>query len=212
MDIKHKGLDRFRKDLRDKCKKHGITLKLVDTPTIAYVENEEIQVSGYFDSENKILAVACGKDIVEWLEILIHESCHLDQYVEESELWFANDYNGIDASTILDLWLAKIVELKPKMLNEITKKIIDLERDCDMRSIDKIREYGMNDIIDIDLYTRKSNAYHLSYIAVKRLRKWNKPLKAAYQVFPVLHSFQSKMSVGYSITKKQFDLLRKHCY
>ncbi len=212
MGIKHKGLIRFEKDLKALCKKHDINIKTGAGATIDYGNNKDIQVSGYFDSMNGELAVAKGKDTVEWVEILVHESCHLDQYVQNAKIWNANEYYDSDASGIVDLWLAKIVEIKPNMLNKMIKGIIDLERDCDLRAIAKIKEYGLDDIIDLKRYVQKSNAYHLSYIAVKRLRKWNKPKKAAYQVEEVLQSFPSVMSKGYSINEKQFKLLKKHCY
>lgn len=209
---RHVGLKKFKKDLDFQCKKHGIKLKLINTSTIPYVDNTNIQVSGYFDTMNMELAVAKGKDLVEWLEIIIHESCHLDQFVENAPIWTSNEYFDVDASAIIDLWLSKIIELKPKMLSEMINKIIDLERDCDLRAIEKIKKYKLDDIIDLKKYTQKSNAYHLSYIAVKRLRKWNKPNKAAYQVEEVLRNFSTKMSTGYTISDKQFNALKKYCY
>jgi len=209
---RHIGLKKFKKDLNFQCKKHGIKLKLINSATIPYIDNTNIQVSGYFDTMNMELAVAKGKDLVEWLEIIIHESCHLDQYVENCEVWNSNSYFDTDVSAIVDLWLSNIIELKPKILSEMINKIIDLERDCDLRAIEKIKKYKLDDIIDLKRYTQKSNAYHLSYIAVKKLRKWNKPNKAAYQVEEVLNSFSNIMSKKYTITDKQFKLLKKYCY
>lgn len=212
MKTAHRGMVRFDKDLQAKCKKHKIKIITTNGATIPYAGNADMPVSGYFDSVNGELAVAKGKDVIEWLEILIHESCHLDQFVEGAAVWNSNDYCDVDGSTIVDLWLNKIVELKPKILDEMIKKIILLERDCDMRAIEKIKKYGLDDIIDLERYTRKSNAYHLSYVAVKNLRKWNKPKKAAYQVEEVLMSFSNKMSKGFTVTEEQFRLLKKHCY
>lgn len=202
----------FKRDLRAMCKKHGIKLKLINTPTIDYVENKSIQVSGYFDSGASILAVATGKAKNEWLEILIHESCHLDQYLESSPNWMNQDLCDVDVNSILDLWLNKHIELTAKQQKVIFEKIIDCERDCDSRAIEKIKKYNLDSIIDLQRYIQKSNAYHLSYDAVRKLRKWNQPLRAAYQIEEVLQQFKPIMNTGYSLTSKQFQTMSKLCY
>ena len=212
MKITHKGLDRFNRDLKKQCKKHKIKLSLINTPNIPFVENTKIQVSGYFDSMNLELAVATDKDMKEWVEILIHESCHLDQFVENCKVWASNSFFDVDSSSLLDLWLSNIIELKPRILTKIINEIIDLERDCDKRAIQKIKKYKLTDIINIKEYTQKSNAYHLSYLAIKKLRKWNKTQKAPYQIPEVLESFSTVMAKENVLTNKQFQLLKKHCY
>jgi hypothetical protein len=212
MSIKHPGYLKFKEDLQKDCKKHGIKLKLIKKPTVPYSNNKKIQISGYFDSYNMELVVATGKEMIEWIEILIHESCHLDQFVEDSKVWNSNDYDGTDGSALIDLWLNRTIELKPYKLNKMINDIIYLERDCDLRAIEKIKKYGLEDVIDLERYCQKSNAYHLSYIAVKRLRKWNKRLKAAYQVEEVLHSFPKHISDKFTLSKYQYNLLKKYCY
>jgi hypothetical protein len=206
------NVKKFKDDLRALCKKHKIKLKLIHTPTIDYVENKKIQVSGYFDSGTNTLAVATDKDKKEWLEILIHESCHLDQYLEGADSWEKQDICNVDVNAILDLWMGKHVEMEPKQLKAIMEKIIDCERDCDIRSVKKIKEYGLDNIIDLKRYVQKANAYHLSYDAVKQLRKWNKPLHAAYQIETVLLMFPTVMCTGYTLTKSQFQTMKKYCY
>lgn len=211
MNNKSKELVKFKQDLAKQCKKHGIKLKLINTPTINY-SNSKIQVSGYFDSVSYELAVATGKDFNEWVEILLHESCHLDQHVENIDLWKETEFYTVDVYTLLDLWLNNTIELKPKVLNNIVRIIINLERDCDTRTVAKIKEYGLDKYIDLDRYIKKSNAYHLSYAAVKVLRKWNKPSQAAYQVEEVLQLFPKTFSKKYTITSEQLKKLKKYCY
>lgn len=206
------NIRRFKADLRAQCKKHNIKLKLIHAPTINYVGNAKIQVSGYFDSDAMELAVATDKAPNEWLEILIHESCHLDQYLDDNDFWNDSFIDDVDSSAILDLWLNKRIELNPKQIKDVVKKIIDLERDCDLRAIEKIKKYNLDSIIDLRQYTRKSNAYHLSYDAVAQLRKWNKPLKSPYQVKRIADLFSTTMSKGYKLTKSQFKEVAKECY
>jgi len=206
------NVSRFKADLRALCKKHKIKLKLINLPAIPYATNKKITVSGYFDTGTDTLAVATKKDKKEWLEILIHESCHLDQYIENSPEWDDQEICTVDVNAMLDLWLGKHIEMNDKQVQAVMKKIIDCERDCDLRSIEKIKKYGLDDIINIDRYTQKANAYHLSYYAVRKLRRWNKPLKAAYQVEEVLNLFSTKMNKGYTLTQKQYLTMAKKCY
>lgn len=209
--IKHSGVSKFKRDLRVLCKKHNISLKLIYKPNISIESN--ITVSGYFSSDDKELVVATKKDVVDWLEILIHESCHLDQFIEDAEVW-ANSalYNGMDTGILYDLWLAGIIELKPKILNEITQLIIDLERDCDKRAVEKIKKYGLSDIIDIDTYIKKSNAYHLFYDAVSKLRRWNNPNKSPYKYEEIYNKFPRYFLKTYKLSKTQFKYIKGICF
>lgn len=205
------NVSRFKSDLRALCKKHKIKLKLINSNAINY-DDTKINVSGYFDTGEGVLAVATKKDKKEWLEILIHESCHLDQYIENAKCWQELEILGVDVNAILDLWLSKNIEMTDKQVQAVMKKIIDCERDCDLRAIEKIKKYKLENIIDLQRYVKKANAYHLSYYAVRKLRRWNKKLKAAYQVEEVLQLFPSTMNKGYSLTKKQYLTMAKKCY
>jgi len=202
----------FLKDLRILCKKHGIKLKLIHEKNIPYITNKKITVSGYFDTGTDTLAVATNKNPQEWWEILIHESCHLDQYLEDAPHWIDQEIETVDSNALLDLWLNKHIEMTDKQLQKVIKKIIDCERDCDMRSVAKIKKYGLDEFIDIKRYTQKANAYHLSYYAVRKLRKWNKPLHAAYRIEDVLQLFSTSFNKGYSLTKKQLLQMALSCY
>lgn len=203
---------KFKDDLKALCKKHKIKLKLIHEKMIPYEANKKITVSGYFDTGTDTLAVATDKDRKEWWEILIHESCHLDQYIENSEHWIDQEICNVDSNAMLDLWLNKHVEMTDKQIQKVIKKIIDCERDCDTRAVAKIKKYHLDDVIDLKRYVQKANAYHLSYYAVRKLRKWNKPLHAAYQIEEVLKLFPTTMNKGYTLTKSQFLAMSQQCY
>ena len=57
----------FIKDLRNKCKKHGVKLSLVPK---SKVKCGEFYLSGYFDPETMELSVAMKRDVSEWLFLL----------------------------------------------------------------------------------------------------------------------------------------------
>ena len=208
----HSGLKRLVMDINAKCKANGVEMLLVDEPYIIFDTEGEVKISGCFDSEALTLTVATKKPEMEWVEILIHESCHLDQFADATDIWNSTNIMGVDSNTIMDLWLKRVIEMKPKQLDVVIKKIIDLERDCDTRVIEKIKKYKLHDIIDINTYYRKSNAYHLSYHVVKKLRLWNKPLCSPYMIREMYMLFPDKMLDTYTMSAELTKKIAERCY
>jgi hypothetical protein len=150
-------------DIVLKCLKHKISFKLISKP---FVEANNIKCSGYFDEEDLELTVATDKKENDWLIILIHESCHLDQYTQKTPIWT----QGEDGIGVIDEWLEG-KEYKPQQLEKSFIDTIKLEIDCEKRSVKKIKKYNLP--IDTDLYIQKANAYLISYWATYRDRKWS---------------------------------------
>lgn len=119
------------------------------------------RVSGYFDGGK--LVVAGGGEVDHWLGILVHESCHMDQCLEDSRIWREVDpyLEGVD------VWLNGG---RPRLKESPFKKVVELELDCERRAIRKIKKYRLP--LDIELYAQKANAYLFSYEITRRTRKW----------------------------------------
>jgi len=119
--------------------------------------------------------VATGGDKNTWLEVFLHETCHLDQ-AQENQVWF----DSIDPYiSDLDNWLDN-KETKQPVSWETVSKIMELEHDCEKRAIEKANIFALP--INIEEYCQKANAYLLSYINTLKERKWdstpyNKPDK-----------------------------------
>jgi hypothetical protein len=162
-------MNNFSKFLSDTiltCIKHKIGFDLVPED---HVLADGIKCSGYFDEV--YLKVAIKKK--DWQIILIHESCHLDQFTKKSLFW----KEGEDGITLIDDWL-KGKDFSSKKVEKSFKDTIILELDCEKRSLQKIKKYKLN--IDSKEYIQKANAYLLSYWATYRDKKWypfpyNKP-------------------------------------
>jgi len=142
------------------CIKNNIGFYLVND---THVQVDNIKCSGYFDEDD--LKVAVKKSEQDWLPILVHESCHLDQFLEKSPLWSGGD-NGI--STI-DSWLQG-KEYGDLKLQKSFEDTIKLELDCEKRSLKKIKTYKLR--INTSNYIQRINAYLFSYWATYRDRKW----------------------------------------
>lgn len=69
----------FMASVKRQCKAYGIELILSPSKTVVLTDDFSQDCSGYFCDRDKALVVACGKPFNEWIEILIHEFCHMEQ-------------------------------------------------------------------------------------------------------------------------------------
>jgi hypothetical protein len=177
----HIGVKNLIKDVKHKCKVYGVDLILSSGKSVNITDT--IKVGGYFsdesDGDKPILACAMGQPNFEKaITLLLHESSHLDQWQEKSDLWMKS--SGI---SIIDEWLdGKNVD--SKKLELAFKTSIDIELDCEKRTIKKIIKYKIP--INVEEYKQRSNAYILFYNYVKKHRKWSIPGNPPYgdKIFP----------------------------
>lgn len=109
------------------------------------------------------LEIAIGGPWQEWLGILVHETCHLDQHIE------CGDSFDI-AETALSRISAWLDGKAPSVTLEDFRLVLENESDCESRSVKKIRENNLP--IDLQDYTRRANAYLASYPVAFRHRVW----------------------------------------
>jgi hypothetical protein len=132
-------------DVFEKCRKNNINVRL------AANRNGEDKSTGSF-CEDEFVSVI---DIDDWMEIFVHESCHLDQYLEKSPLWnhpLVKDFNIFDAD---------LLKHCPDKAEKAFWVWCELEIDCDIRVLKKLKKYNLD--IDVKKYIQKSNCYHQSY-------------------------------------------------
>lgn len=186
------NIQKFIKHVRKRCKETGVELKLVDDISVGC---GEVKCGGYFDSDNLVLACATIdlQDPIRWVTLLAHEYCHLEQWAENSEIWNSTTIGDYDALTIWDMWLNHYVELNEEQLTKYTNIAMNLELDCEKRTVEVLREFSLP--FDIGVYTQRSNAYAIMYQFCKKYRKWNIPGRSP-----------SGMVEVYSILSKEFDM------
>lgn len=136
----------FIYDTLETCNNHGIDLKLIRCDT------EDFDAA-YFSSHDMELVSAVNGG--GWLKLLVHETCHLDQYIEGSVFWW-NTYKdfALFDSTFLSYCSKKVVR-------EAFQMAMATEVDCDLRALKKIKKYNLD--IDVTQYIQESNLYHQSY-------------------------------------------------
>lgn len=109
------------------------------------------------------LEIAIGGPWEGWLGILVHETCHLDQHLEDP-----TTFNRADAA------LARVSAWLDLATTEVDRSdfrtILELESDCERRTLAKIAEHALP--LDREDYARRANAYLLSYGVALRSRTW----------------------------------------
>ena len=135
-----------------KCIKHGINFRLEYTDQ---VDQENIPCSGYFDEDT--LAVATKKEKMEdWLDILVHESCHVDQFLSGPKVWIPYE----KALFIVEGWIHG-KKFSKKKLESGFKNAIAFELDCEKRTVAKMLKYKIR--FNKKQYIQRANSYLFAY-------------------------------------------------
>ncbi len=172
---------------------HGVEVILSPTETVRYGE-EDFEVSGFFSDHDRLLSVAIGLPVDTWVSTFIHETCHMDQWIDRTELWtsISSEKDGIDLCTDFFDWLSGD-EIENFDSLGAAHKIALLELDAEIRSIKKIERYGLTDLIPIEEYSQKANAYCYFYLWAQRNRRWYSPSTRPYMIKEIWSKAPNKL-------------------
>lgn len=146
----------FMAAVKRQCKTYGVELMLSPSKDVVLTDDFSQNCSGYFCDTDKALVVACGKPFKEWFEILVHEFCHMEQWKSDPR-W--KEWTGACGKTWE--WMAGDIIMNKTQLRNLLDKMVELERDCEIRSVEKIKKWGLP--INITQYIKKANVYLYSY-------------------------------------------------
>lgn len=192
----NKNVRKFIQDLRKKCKENNVKLNLVRKWAIV---EDGVEIGGSFgpNSRDKVI-LSCATARPDYLSILVHESCHLDQYLENGIVWKKGD-----SCNQVFTWLEGKVYYK--YLNKHINNVQDLEEDCERRAVEKIKEYNLP--IDIDTYIQKANSYIWFYKHLQKTRYWPDRFSSPYVIPEVWQNMPKKFQKSYRRIPKRFKLL-----
>jgi hypothetical protein len=182
--MKDVNVERFVEDLKEVCTERNVRLYLPNTTSVKY--NATTTVHGFFGG--KPITLACARKSPLFVEILVHESCHLDQYFDDYKF-----FNKGNDSDLIDQWLLG------KKIDNVKKHIAitrEIELDCEKRSVDKIIEYDLP--INIDHYIKKSNAYLWFYTYMSKHRFWPSADQIPYKILSIWSKMPSTFQKSYS--------------
>ena len=159
--------------LRSKCRSLGVEMELAGSNSVPYPGGGS-RVSGYFVGDDlgtkPKLCVAVGKPTSEWMTVLLHESSHMDQWKEKCPAWLEGFRDGVDVYDVLQEWIDGKRELSDPELDDVIRRCVAIELDCEKRTVKKMMDCGM-EWYTLD-YVRKANSYIWCYCMVKMRRRW----------------------------------------
>lgn len=187
-------INEFINFVKDQCKKYGIK---PDFRKVKYLRmSDNIKCSGYFDYENQRLVVALEHK--DWLETLIHEYAHFTQWLEGCPEWTEN----IEGIYKVDQWIGG------KNIKDVQTYIgmaRDLELDNEKRSVQIIKDWGLDEFIDVDEYIQKANAYVMFYNWLGKTRRWCSPKNSPYGNKNVVKMMSKKFDMEYENMDKSIE-------
>jgi hypothetical protein len=193
----------FLSFVRKECKKYGVECLLVNKNSINLPSEDNDTphlCGGYFDGENKVLACATKRN--DWLGLLVHEYCHMTQWVENCKEWKEAEEKS-SYTKVFDF----LNGTPTKNIRYHLGKCRDLELDNEKRSVALMKK--MNLSIDIPTYIKKANAYVMFYNYMWYSKKWCTPETSPYTITSVWENMSPKFNMGYKTmsnkTKKIFD-------
>ena len=206
--IHPKNIANFISHLKKVAKEHNVKLHL---PKEKFIDDGDGRLcNGYFDDDpDPILAVAIGKDEKEWLPILVHEFGHMNQWIENHPYWTNLRGPKGEASDLLDQWL-KGKEFTKKTINSFTKALINVEYDCEVRTLKEIKKFNLP--IDSEVYIQKSLSYVLFYHVVRKTKQWYTPGLEPYMIPEVFSAMPKTMDINVQEPDPQLiEIIEKHC-
>jgi hypothetical protein len=199
--MKMNNVFRFIKELKIKCKKYNVKLILYNQK---YIEEDGEKFGGWFDPIGMELHCAFPDKIQsKYVEVLIHESCHMDQWIENTKYWsIERENNSLD-----EFW--KILKgIKVKNLKFHLRNVQMMEAECEEMAIEKIKYYDMG--INITKYSQKANSYLLFYSLLKETKKWAD--YAPYKYGTVWRKMSTKILSRFELDNEMKFLLITKCY
>ncbi len=199
--MKMNNVLRFIEDLETKCKEYGVKLVLYD---MKFIESDGDKFGGWFDADNKELHCAFPDKIqTKYVELLVHESCHMDQWIENTKYWAIERRNN----SLTEVW--KI--LKGEKVNKLKyhlRNVQMMEAECEKMSIEKIKDYDLG--INIERYAMKANSYLLFYSVLVETKKWTD--YPPYKFKDIWRGLPDKILSNFEISEDLKQLYFDKCY
>lgn len=195
------------KDIRKKCKENNVTLILRRGDSVKYPGFKKKKISGYFQNNEKNAPAVLASSIKgkTGLGVLLHESSHMDQWLEDHKTWTYTIKN--DHDNIFDEWLQGKRVSKQK-ISEAVRWIRSCELDCEKRAVKKLKKYKIG--ISEKQYIKAANCYIYLYTFMLHSRIW--PKVAPNKVKEIMDIMPDKFLKRYDrMPKKMFDLYSLYC-
>lgn len=194
----------FIVDLQNKLTRKKVVFRV---SLLDHVLCGDVKCNGLFDDENKELSISTAKPINQWFPILVHESCHFDQWVENCKPWAK--YGEECNDDILEEILAGKTKLSEEEVIRYFTLTRDMELDCERRSLAKIKRWGFD--IDPIKYAKQAGAYVAFYNHIAETKEWYKIGKEPYNTPAIIRLMPGNLDGDYSKVNPRVKELFKEC-
>lgn len=189
---------KFIKHVKNECEAYNVDFIVRNAKSVPYGNSTASRVGGYFMGLTNRGELAVAKRSPKFLEIMVHEFCHLHQWAEAADVWVKSDASYV----LVEEWL----EFKTEVTN-ISKHLdvcMELELDCEKRAVEMIRKWKLP--IDLNLYRKGANAYMYLWKYLKYTRRWPHPDKSPYKLPVIIDRMPSRFLKNYELTPELFKL------
>lgn len=156
---------KFVAHVKRMCEKHHVTLITQNQP---FYEDGQL-CGGYFSFDKKELAVSCVLNDYWFINLLVHEYSHMEQWLDNDPCLHTMMRGGIDAGTLIGKWING-VNYKNSSIKQAINLTIELELNCEKRAVENIKKFELP--IDIKQYAKQANTYLYFHRYMKKKRKW----------------------------------------
>lgn len=209
------------------CQKNNINF-IIFNGAVAKTVGTNSECSGFFECSERVPAtLGIAKDLgANFFEVLAHEFCHANQYLEKSPYWdhcrlSEKDYQyysipgidlrGLETGDLFSMWLDNKVELKSLDLQDLVERTTAVEFDCEKRTIELAKQLNLQ--IDPVVYAQKANAYLITYYFALKNRIWTTTGKATYMTPEVYSQLPQVIDPAFckSLPPNIESLISKYC-
>ncbi len=202
-----KNIDQFIRDLQKRCKKYKITFLMSG---LDYVKWGDGKSNGFFNPSTMEMAISIGKPVEKWINTLVHESCHFDQWVQNCKVWRDMMDQKPDACTqLFEYWLEGEKKISKEQAMDMACIMRDLELDNERRTIEKIKKYNLP--IDIKEYAKGAGTYIMFYNYIGKHKKWYKIGKEPYNNKKLRRLMPTNLRGKYDKLTLKLEKLFKEC-
>ena len=195
---------RLIRDIKNRCQELNVTLVLTNKRHVRYPGFGK-GIAGFFEEHSKTSPAKLVSTIKgKWgLSTLLHESSHMDQWIEDHKSWTqSNTEDGI-----FDEWLHG-KKFKKERIKKAASLIRSCELDCEKRTVEKLKKYKIG--IGTKKYIKDANCYLFLYTFLLKSRKWPKTLPMGIK--EITDAMPDKFLDRYDrMPKKLEELYWKYC-
>jgi translation elongation factor EF-1beta len=124
----------------------------------------------------------------------------MDQFLENDPVF--NNSLGLDETF---KWTEGSEDVDFNKIDREIESGIAVEVDCEKRTVEKIKQYGLEFVVSVDEYIQKSNAYVLFYRWMRKNRTWYKIGLEPYNIKSVYTKMPKTFDIDYSTLSEEIS-------